>query len=213
MRYVADSIRAGRAREETGIGASRNALQSVTLMDAIRELGADAALGGARRDEEKARAKERVCSLRDRLGQWDPKRQRPELWAAYNLRKEPGEHLRVFPLSNWTEADIWQYIEREGLWLPSLYFAHERLCVHRDGVWLAHADCVGLRPGERVERLQVRFRTIGDMTCTGAQPSTAATIAAVIRENATSTVSERGTRADDQRSAAAMEDRKKEGYF
>jgi sulfate adenylyltransferase subunit 2 len=213
VRTVEESIQRGRVREETGIGASRNALQSVTLKDAVREFGFDAALGGARRDEEKARAKERVFSVRDKYGQWEPKRQRPELWSLYNVRRDVGEHLRVFPLSNWTEMDVWQYIRAKGIDLPSLYFTHERDCVFRDGVWLACADCVGVKPGERPERQAVRFRTIGDMTCTGAVLSRASTLDEIIDEVLTSDTSERGTRADDQRSQAAMEDRKREGYF
>lgn len=213
VRSVEDTIRQGRAKEETGPGASRNAQQSVTLLDAIREFRFDAAIGGARRDEEKARAKERFFSFRDKWGQWDPKNQRPELWSLFNTRKEPGEHFRVFPISNWTEMDVWLYILQQKLEVPSLYFTHERLCISRDGVRLAHADCVGLKPGETPESLRVRFRTIGDMTCTGAVISEATSIADIIREIAITSVSERGTRADDQRSASAMEDRKREGYF
>lgn len=213
VRTVEESIRQGRVVDQVGPGTSRNALQSVTLLDAIKEFDFDVAIGGARRDEEKARAKERVISVRTREGQWEPRRQRPELWELYNLRKEPGEHLRCFPLSNWAEIDVWQYIEQEQIALPSLYFAHERACVRRDGQWLADAPCVGLLPGERVERHRVRFRTIGDMTCTGAVLSEASTVPEVIAEIVGSTISERGTRADDLRSAAAMEDRKREGYF
>jgi len=213
VRTVEESIRQGRVVDQVGPGTSRNALQSVTLLDAIREFDFDIAIGGARRDEEKARAKERIFSVRTREGQWEPRRQRPELWGLYNLRKEPGEHLRCFPLSNWAEIDVWQYIEQESINLPSLYFAHERTCVRREGMWLAEAPCVGVLPGELVQRQRVRFRTIGDMTCTGAVPSSARTVAEVIDEIVASTVSERGTRADDQRSAAAMEDRKREGYF
>ena len=213
VRSVEETIRQGRAKEETGPGASRNSQQSVTLLDAIREFQFDVAIGGARRDEEKARAKERFLSLRDKWGQWDPKNQRPELWSLYNCRKEPGEHFRAFPISNWTEMDVWLYLLQEGIELPSLYFTHDRLCVSRDGMWLGHADCVGLKPGEKVESRRVRFRTIGDMTCTGAVLSEAGSVTEIIRELAVSRVSERGTRADDQRSAGAMEDRKREGYF
>jgi sulfate adenylyltransferase subunit 2 len=213
VRTVEESIRLGRVREQTGPGSSRNALQSVTLLDSIREFRFDAAIGGARRDEEKARAKERFLSVRDGFGQWDPKNQRPELWALFNSRKQPEEHFRVFPISNWTEMDVWMYIEREKIEVPSLYFTHERECVRRDGVWLAHADCVGLKPGEAPERMRVRFRTIGDMTCTGAVVSEATTMEEILIDVAASRQSERGTRADDQVSAAAMEDRKREGYF
>lgn len=213
VRSVEETIRLGRVHEETGPGASRNSLQSVTLLDAINEFKFDAAVGGARRDEEKARAKERFFSLRDKWGQWDPKNQRPELWSLCNSRKERGEHFRVFPISNWTEMDVWLYIHQQQLEVPSLYFTHERLCVMRDGTRLAQADCVGLRPGEKLEPLRVRFRTIGDMTCTGAVLSEASNVAEIIQEIAGSSMSERGTRADDQRSAAAMEERKREGYF
>jgi sulfate adenylyltransferase subunit 2 len=213
VRTVEESIRLGRVREQTGPGASRNALQSVTLLDAIREFRFDAAIGGARRDEEKARAKERFLSVRDGFGQWDPKNQRPELWALFNSRKQPEEHFRVFPISNWTEMDVWMYIEQERIEMPSLYFTHERECVLRDGVLLAHSDCVGLKPGEEPERRRVRFRTIGDMTCTGAVLSEAANLQEILIDVAASRQSERGTRADDQVSAAAMEDRKREGYF
>lgn len=213
VRTVEDSIRLGRVREKTGAGGSRNSLQSVTLLDAIREFKFDAAIGGARRDEEKARAKERFFSLRDEFGQWDPKDQRPELWSLFNGRKESGEHFRVFPISNWTEMEVWLYLQQQEIEVPSLYFSHERLCIAREGMWLAQSDCVGLKVGEVPESLRVRFRTIGDMTCTGALVSEASSVAEIIRENAGSSVSERGTRADDQRSAAAMEDRKREGYF
>ena len=191
VRSVEDSIRQGRAKEERGPGASRNAQQSVTLLDAIREFGFDAAIGGARRDEEKARAKERFFSLRDKWGQWDPKNQRAELWSLLNGRKEPGEHFRVFPISNWTEMDVWLYIHQEQLELPELYFTHRRECVLREGMWLAHADCVGLKEGESPQSLQVRFRTIGDMTCTGAVLSEANNIGEIIREIALAEVSER----------------------
>jgi sulfate adenylyltransferase subunit 2 len=210
---VEESIRTGRVREETGAGASRNRLQSVTLLDAIALHGFDAAMGGARRDEEKARAKERFFSLRDEFGQWDPKNQRPELWNLFNGRMAPGEHFRVFPLSNWTELDIWQYIGREGIALPSLYFAHEREVVVRGGVMLGVCEHVVPRPGEAVQRRTIRFRTMGDAPITGAVESTAATVEEVIAETAASRVTERGGRADDLRSDTSMEDRKKEGYF
>jgi sulfate adenylyltransferase subunit 2 len=211
--YVQDSIDQGRVKEETGPTASRNALQTVTLLDALKELKADAAIGGARRDEEKARAKERVFSHRDRFGQWDPKNQRPELWNLYNGRKQLGEHFRVFPISNWTEMDIWQYIAMEQIPMPSLYFSHEREVFLRDGIYLAKTDFVTLMEGEVLERRIVRFRTIGDATCTGAVESTAATIEEIILETAAARVTERGGRSDDKRSEAAMEDRKKAGYF
>lgn len=213
VRSVEESIRLGRVTEKKGPGESRNDLQSVTLLDAIREFKFDAAIGGARRDEEKARAKERILSVRDRYGQWNPKNQRPELWLLLNARKEPGEHFRVFPISNWTEVDVWLYIQQENLDVPRLYFTHERLCVLRDSVWLAHCDCVGWRPGDAVEKLRVRFRTIGDMTCTGAVLSEASNIQEILQDIEKNRVSERRGRADDQRSEAAMEDRKREGYF
>ena len=215
VRRVQDSIDAGRVREETGPHASRNALQTVTLLDALAELKADCALGGARRDEEKARAKERFFSHRDRFGQWDPKNQRPELWHLYNGRLLPGEHVRVFPLSNWTEMDIWRYVQAEGIRMPSLYFAHEREVFERDGVLLALTPYVELDSEERarVQRRQVRFRTIGDATCTGAFASEAATLEQLIVETAAVRITERGGRSDDQRSEAAMEDRKRQGYF
>ena len=211
--YVQDSIDQGRVKEETGPTASRNALQTVTLLDALKDLKADAAIGGARRDEEKARAKERVFSHRDRFGQWDPKNQRPELWSLYNGRKHLGEHFRVFPISNWTEMDIWQYIAMEQIPMPSLYFAHEREVFLRDGIHLARTDFITLQDGERLEQRVVRFRTIGDATCTGAVVSTASTIEEIILETAAARVTERGGRSDDKRSEAAMEDRKKAGYF
>ncbi len=213
VRYVQDSIDQGRVVEETGPNASRNALQTVTLLDALAEFKFEAALGGARRDEEKARAKERFFSHRDMFGQWDPKNQRPELWNLYNGRKHPNEHFRVFPLSNWTEMDIWQYIAREGIEIPVLYFAHRRDVINRDGVLLAVSDYITLLDGEKVENKMVRFRTIGDMTCTGAVESTASTIQEIIQEVASARVTERGARADDKRSEAAMEDRKRQGYF
>lgn len=213
VRSVEDSIRQGRVMEPKGLGGSRNALQSVTLLDAIREFRFDCAIGGARRDEEKARAKERFFSFRDQFGQWDPRNQRPELWSLFNTRTDREEHIRAFPISNWTELDVWQYIRHEGLELPSLYFTHERECVERDGTLLARSDYLGLSPGERCQTLRIRFRTIGDMTCTGAVVSEASSIEAIIAEVAASRVSERGGRADDRVSAAAMEDRKREGYF
>ena len=214
VRSVQDSIDRGRVQEETGPHASRNTLQTVTLLDALTELKVDAAIGGARRDEEKARAKERFFSHRDRFGQWDPKNQRPELWSLFNGRKNPGEHFRVFPISNWTEMDVWQYIAAEQIALPSLYFAHSREVVNRGGVLYARTPWVPLLPGEQYEKLQVRFRTVGDATCTGAVESSAATLEEVIHEIASTRLTERGaTRADDQRSEAAMEDRKRQGYF
>ncbi|HUF60440.1 MAG TPA: sulfate adenylyltransferase subunit CysD [Verrucomicrobiales bacterium] len=210
---VQDSIDRGRVVEEKGPCASRNALQTVTLLDAIEEHGFDAALGGGRRDEEKARAKERFFSHRDDFGQWDPKNQRPELWNIFNGRKHHGEHFRVFPLSNWTEMDIWIYIRERGLALPSLYFAHRRPVFHRGGSLLALSDCVTLQDGESAEEKTVRFRTIGDATCTGAVESEAASLEAIIQEVATARQTERGARTDDQRSETAMEDRKRQGYF
>jgi sulfate adenylyltransferase subunit 2 len=213
VRYVQDSITQGRVVEETGPNASRNVLQTVTLLDALTELKADAAIGGARRDEEKARAKERFFSHRDRFGQWDPKNQRPELWNLYNGRKHLGEHFRVFPLSNWTEMDIWSFIQQQEIEMPSLYFAHRRDVFRRDGMTLAASPYLPLLPGEQVRNRLVRFRTIGDMTCTGAVESAATTVEAIIAELAASRVTERGTRADDKRAETAMEDRKKQGYF
>jgi sulfate adenylyltransferase subunit 2 len=211
---VQKSIDAGRVAEETGRHASRNRLQTVTLLDAIEEHRFDALFGGARRDEEKARAKERVFSFRDEFGQWDPKNQRPELWSLYNTRIRRGEHIRVFPLSNWTELDIWSYIERESLDLPGIYFAHERRVFERDGLLLADNPYVVRGDDEPVFTATVRYRTVGDMTCTGAVSSAAATVAEVITEVAATRITERGqTRADDRTSEAAMEDRKREGYF
>jgi sulfate adenylyltransferase subunit 2 len=211
---VQESIDKGRAVEETGPRASRNRLQTVTLLDAIEEHGFDAAFGGARRDEERARAKERIFSFRDDFGQWDPKAQRPELWQLYNGRVRKGEHVRVFPISNWTELDVWQYIERERLELPSIYFAHERPVFARDGMLYAASDFVQLQDGEEVFTETVRYRTVGDMTCTGAVASTAATLETVVAEIAATDITERGqTRADDRVTEAAMEDRKREGYF
>ena len=213
VRYVADSIAAGRVKEEAGPNPSRNGLQTVTLLDAISEFKFDCAMGGARRDEEKARAKERFFSFRDRFGQWDPKSQRPELWNLYNGMKSPGEHFRAFPISNFTELDVWQYLERENITLPSLYFTHERDIVRRDGVILALGPYNQLTGDEVAERTHVRFRTIGDMTCTGATESTAASLTDIVNEVAATRVTERGGRADDRRSEAAMEERKSKGYF
>jgi len=211
---VQDSIDAGRVVEETGRHASRNRLQTVTLLDAIEEQRFDALFGGARRDEEKARAKERVFSFRDEFGQWDPKNQRPELWNLYNTRIRRGEHIRVFPLSNWTELDVWAYIEREELDIPSIYFAHERPVFERDGLLLAENAYVTRGEDEPVFGATVRYRTVGDMTCTGAVASGARTVAEVIAEVAATRITERGqTRADDRTSEASMEDRKREGYF
>ena len=211
---VQDSIDRGRVVEQTGPRASRNQLQTTTLLDAIEEQEYDAAFGGARRDEEKARAKERFYSFRDEFGQWDPKNQRPELWDLYNGRHHRGEHIRVFPLSNWTELDIWQYVELEDIPLPSIYFAHERDVFRRDGMWLALSRYVTLQEGEDVERRLVRFRTVGDATCTGAVESPASSVQDIIEEVAATRLTERGaTRADDRASEAAMEDRKREGYF
>ncbi len=209
---VQDSIDAGRVRESPG--QSRNPLQTVTLLDAIASHRFDAVLGGARRDEERARAKERIFSVRDEFGQWDPRNQRPELWDLYNGRHRPGEHVRVFPLSNWTELDIWRYIAAERIEVPSLYFAHHRDVVERDGMLLAVTEWTPPRPGERVSRESVRYRTVGDATCTGAVRSAASTVDEVVAETASSRITERGaTRADDRASEAAMEDRKREGYF
>lgn len=213
VKLVQDSIDSGRAVEETGINASRNVLQTVTLLDAIEELKLDAALGGGRRDEEKARAKERFFSHRDDFGQWDPKNQRPELWNIFNGKKRMGEHFRVFPLSNWTEMDVWQYIYLEDIPIPSLYFTHKREVFNRDGVWLAKADFMEMKDSEEVEIRDVRCRTIGDITCTGLTLSTANTLEDIIQEVAAARSTERGGRYDDKRSEAAMEDRKKEGYF
>lgn len=211
---VQDSIDRGRVTEETGPRASRNRLQTTTLLDAIEEHQFDAAIGGARRDEERARAKERIFSHRDEWGAWDPKNQRPELWSLYNGRVRKGEHLRVFPLSNWTELDVWEYIRIEEIPLPSLYFAHEREVFERDGMLYAANQFVTLLPRESIRRETVRFRTIGDMTCTGAVKSDARTLDEVIAEVAAARVTERGaTRADDRFTEAAMEDRKREGYF
>ena len=211
--HMEDSIRAGRVRLRSE-DESRNVHQSVTLLDAIAEHGFDACIGGARRDEEKARAKERIFSFRDEFGQWDPKNQRPELWSLYNTRVHKGENIRVFPISNWTELDVWQYIERENLAVPSIYYAHRREVVRRPGGLLPVSELVQPRAGEAVERISVRFRTVGDMTCTCPVESTAATAEEIIAETVTTRITERGaTRMDDQTSEASMELRKKEGYF
>ncbi|GGL86825.1 sulfate adenylyltransferase subunit CysD [Nakamurella endophytica] len=209
---VQDWIDDGRLAERPD--GTRNPLQTVPLVDTIVEQRFDAVIGGARRDEEKARAKERIFSLRDAFGGWDPRRQRPELWDLYNGRHAPGEHVRVFPLSNWTELDVWSYIRAEGIELPEIYYAHERPVFRRDGMWLTPGDWGGPRPGETVERRSVRYRTVGDMSCTGAVESAAADVAAVIEEIRATRITERGaTRADDRLTEAAMEDRKREGYF
>jgi sulfate adenylyltransferase subunit 2 len=213
VRYVEDTIKAGRAVEEKGPNPSRNTLQTPTLLDTIEEFKFDACLGGARRDEEKARAKERFFSARDEFGQWDPKNQRPELWNLFNGRKNVGENFRVFPLSNWTEMDVWQYIASQNLAIPSIYFAHDREVVDRDGMLLARSPHITLLPGEAYEMRRVRYRTVGDSTCTGAVISNATTLAEIIQEVASARQTERGTRADDKRSDTAMEDRKKAGYF
>src|SRR4051795_7531189 len=211
---VQASIDRGRVREETGPRASRNRLQTVTLLDAIEEHGLDACFGGARRDEERSRAKERVLSLRDDFGQWDPRRQRPELWDLYNARVRRGEHLRAFPISNWTELDVWQYIAQEELELPNIYMAHEREVFARDGMLYAVSPFIELMDSEEPFTASVRYRTVGDMSCTGAVRSTARTLEAVVEEIAATNITERGeTRADDRASEAAMEDRKREGYF
>ncbi len=216
-RLLVRSVEASMARGTVRLRSaneSRNAAQSVTLLEAIAEFGFDAAIGGARRDEEKARAKERIFSFRDEFGQWDPRNQRPELWSLYNTRVHAGEHMRVFPISNWTELDVWQYIERERLAVPSLYYAHRRAVVRRGGLLVPVTPVTPARQGERVEELSVRFRTVGDITCTCPVESTAATPAEIIAETAVSGITERGaTRMDDQTSDASMERRKKEGYF
>jgi sulfate adenylyltransferase subunit 2 len=211
---VQESIDRGRVQDQTGPRASRNQLQTTTLLDAIEEHGFDAAMGGARRDEERARAKERIFSFRDDFGQWNPRAQRPELWNLYNARIRKGEHIRVFPISNWTELDVWQYVARESLELPSIYFAHERDVFRRDGMLYAASDFVERYPDEEPFSARVRFRTVGDMTCTGGVVSEAASIEEVVNEIAATRVTERGeTRADDRVSEAAMEDRKRVGYF
>ncbi len=210
---VQESIDTGRVVEEKGATASRNILQTTTLLDTIEKYKFDAAMGGGRRDEEKARAKERFFSHRDEFGQWDPKNQRPELWNIFNGRKNLGEHFRVFPISNWTEMDVWQYIMKEEIELPEIYFTHQREVFNRDGVWLANAPFMTLKDNEHYETRTVRCRTIGDISCTGLTLSTANNIEEIIEEIAATRVTERGGRADDMRSEAAMEDRKKEGYF
>ncbi len=212
---VQKSIDDGRVIEETGRNASRNMLQTTTLLDTIAEHKFDAAIGGGRRDEEKSRAKERFFSHRDEFGQWDPKNQRPELWALYNGRKNVGEHFRVFPLSNWTEMDVWQYILKEKVEIPKIYFSHERDCIIRDGVILAYSEYLNLDADEKknVKKMIIRCRTVGDMTCTGLKESKASTVGEIIREVAAIRSSERMSRADDKRSETAMEDRKREGYF
>lgn len=210
---VQESIDKGRVKEEVGPDASRNALQTITLLDTLKEHRVDCALGGGRRDEEKARAKERFFSHRDAFGQWDPKNQRPELWNIFNGRKNPGEHFRVFPLSNWTEMDVWQYIAAEQIAIPDIYFTHRRRVFSRHGVLLADTPFVKPQPGEEVFEAEVRFRTIGDATCTGAILSKASTMEEIIAEVAAARVTERGNRHDDKRGETAMEDRKRAGYF
>ncbi|MCQ2607472.1 MAG: sulfate adenylyltransferase subunit CysD [Bacteroidales bacterium] len=210
---VQESIDTGRVKEESGFNASRNSLQTTTLLDTIEKYKFDACIGGARRDEEKARAKERIFSHRDDFGQWNPKNQRPELWNIFNGRKNIGEHFRVFPISNWTEMDVWQYILQEGIELPSLYYTHTRKVFQRDGQWLAAEDCIKRCPEEVVIEKDVRCRTIGDISCTGLTLSTAHNLEDIIAEIAATRVTERGGRADDKRSETAMEDRKKLGYF
>ena len=213
VRKVQDSIDQGKVTEETGINASRNKAQSVTLLDAIEELEIDVAIGGGRRDEEKARAKERFFSHRNEFGQWDPKNQRPELWNIFNGHKKFGEHFRVFPISNWTELDVWQYIMSENIKLPTLYYTHRRKIFRRNNIYLAWAPFMQLKPSEKIIETDVRCRTIGDITCTGVTLSKAETLEEIISEIAATRVTERGGRYDDKRSEAAMEDRKKEGYF
>ena len=210
---VQKSIDEGKVIEEKGINSSRNKLQTTTLLDSINEYQFDCAMGGARRDEEKARAKERFFSHRDDFGQWDPKNQRPELWNLFNGKKNFGEHFRAFPISNWTEMDVWQYIMKENIKIPSLYFSHERECFIRNNVVMAKTDFIKTKPEEKIQKMSVRFRTIGDATCTGATISDADTLEMIINEVSSSRTTERGGRADDKRSEAAMEDRKKEGYF
>ena len=210
---VQEAIDQGKVKEETGVNASRNSLQIVSLLETLEDRKVDAAMGGARRDEEKARAKERFFSHRDEFGQWDPKNQRPELWNLFNARKHMGEHFRVFPISNWTEMDIWQYIKSENIALPSLYFSHQRDCVVRDGVILANSQYIQLKDNEEVHNMTVRFRTCGDMPITGAVESDADNLDKIIEEIAATRTTERGGRADDKRGETAMEDRKKAGYF
>ena len=210
---VQEAIDNGRSIEEKGFSASRNLLQTTTLLDTLEKYKFDAAMGGGRRDEEKARAKERFFSHRDEFGQWDPKNQRPELWNIFNGRKHVGEHFRVFPISNWTEMDVWQYILMEDIEMPSLYFTHEREVFNRDGIWLAKAPFMKLKASEKIEVKRIRCRTIGDISCTGLTLSNAETLEEIIEEIAATRVTERGGREDDKRSEAAMEDRKREGYF
>ena len=210
---VQEAIDTGMVTEEKGFNASRNGLQTAVLLDELDKGKFDAALGGARRDEEKARAKERFFSHRDEFGQWDPKNQRPELWNLFNGKKQFGEHFRIFPISNWTELDVWQYLAMEKVELPSLYFAHKRNCVERDGVLLADTEIIPKRPTEVVKERMVRCRTIGDMTCTGVSLSNADTLEKIIAEVSTTRITERGGRSDDKRSETSMEDRKKLGYF
>jgi len=210
---VQKAIETGMVTEEKGYNASRNSLQTAVLLDELEKGGFDAALGGARRDEEKARAKERFFSHRDEFGQWDPKNQRPELWNIFNGKKHFGEHFRVFPISNWTELDVWQYLMLEKVPLPNLYYAHKRACFERNGVILAASDYINMKPTEVIEERMIRFRTIGDMTCTGAVESDADTMEKIVEEVAATRITERGGRSDDKRSETAMEDRKKHGYF
>jgi sulfate adenylyltransferase subunit 2 len=211
--HVQDAIDQGKVVEQKGKNASRNALQTVPLLEVIEKHGFDACIGGARRDEEKARAKERIFSVRDEFGQWDPKRQRPELWSVFNGRIHKGENVRVFPISNWTELDVWNYIHREKISIPSIYFAHERDVINRNGQWMAAADCLNMDHNDQIVRKNVRFRTVGDMTCTAAVESDKREIEDIILEISQSKISERGARMDDKVSEAAMEDRKKGGYF
>ncbi|RWY54107.1 sulfate adenylyltransferase subunit CysD [Mucilaginibacter gilvus] len=211
--HVQDSINEGKVIEQKGKNASRNALQTVTLLDTIAKHKFDACIGGARRDEEKARAKERIFSVRDEFGQWDPKRQRPELWNIYNGKIHKGENVRVFPISNWTELDVWNYIRRENIPLPTIYFAHQRDCITRNGQLMAASPFLNMDADDKIESKNVRFRTVGDMTCTAAVESYAFEIDDIIHEIASSKISERGARMDDKVSEAAMEDRKKGGYF
>jgi sulfate adenylyltransferase subunit 2 len=213
VKYVQDSINKGTVVEEKGPNPSRNGLQTVTLLEGLEEEKFDAAMGGARRDEEKARAKERFFSHRDEFGQWDPKNQRPELWNIFNGKKNLGEHFRIFPISNWTEMDVWQYILMENIELPSLYFAHKREVVNREGVLLSKNDFITLKDNESYQNKLIRCRTIGDMTCTGVAESSATTLEEIIEEVSATRITERGGRTDDKRSEAAMEDRKKQGYF
>lgn len=213
VRLVEDSIRKGTAAEEKGKFPSRNGIQTVTLLETIEEFGFDSCIGGARRDEEKARAKERIFSVRDEFGVWDPKLQRPELWHLYNGKIFPGENVRVFPLSNWTELDVWNYIQAESIEIPNLYFSHERECILMQGLWFPVSEFIQIDPDDRLEKKQVRFRTVGDMTCTAAVESEADTLEKVISEIREARTTERGSRLDDKRSEAAMEERKRGGYF